>query len=190
MSDEITETSLGVPLPANSLHASMAMRLEAAQAKEGRRYSGKEPTNRALERRERLIESGLEIIGSVGYANMRIQDVCRGVNLSERYFYEFFSNREEFLLAVVTAATAELFADCAKAASAAGSDPTDIARATLGAFIDHFRNNPVAARITMVETVGISPVLEARRRTVMQSMAQQVLTGFLLPGRGLSDRLD
>jgi len=51
-------------------------------------------------RRERLIDAGLDVIGTVGWANTTVRDVCRGAGLTERYFYESFPDRDALLPAV------------------------------------------------------------------------------------------
>jgi AcrR family transcriptional regulator len=65
-----------------------------------RRYGGKTATERRDERRERLLDAGLELFGTDGFAAVTIEALCAEAGLNPRYFYEQFATREELLGAV------------------------------------------------------------------------------------------
>ena len=66
----------------------------------GRRYSGMCSADRVLERYARLIEAGIDVFGTQGYASAKIKTLCQRAGLSERYFYESFESREDLLSTV------------------------------------------------------------------------------------------
>ena len=66
----------------------------------GRRYSGMCSADRVLERYARLIEAGIDVFGTQGYASAKIKTLCQRAGLSERYFYESFESREDLLTTV------------------------------------------------------------------------------------------
>ena len=72
----------------------------AARPGPARAYGGVSEEQRRAARRLRLLEAGLEIIGTQGYAAATLRAVCARAELTERYFYESFANREALLVGV------------------------------------------------------------------------------------------
>ncbi|MCZ4580854.1 TetR/AcrR family transcriptional regulator [Gordonia amicalis] len=66
----------------------------------GRRYGGADPTERQSRRRRALISAGLDVFGSEGYAKASVKSVCDQAGLTQRYFYESFTDRADLLVAV------------------------------------------------------------------------------------------
>ena len=69
-------------------------------AAESRPYGGVSSEERTARRREQLLDAGLELFGTRGYAASSIRELCLAASLNRRYFYESFSTREELLRAV------------------------------------------------------------------------------------------
>lgn len=127
-------------------------------------YAGRSAADRRAERRARLLESGLEMFGTVGYAMSPVGAICKSANLSNRQYYEEFADREALLIAVyddintkaleaVTAALAEL------------ESPTfaDRVRTSLEAYISYTASDLRRAHIAYVQIVGVSPAIETVR---------------------------
>ena len=55
-----------------------------------RPYRGVSATDRRDQRRQRLIDAGLQLFGTRGIAAVGIVDVCAEAGLTKRYFYENF----------------------------------------------------------------------------------------------------
>ena len=51
-------------------------------------------------RRDELIAAGVTLLGSRGGPALTVRAVCRATGLTERYFYESFTDRDEFVRAV------------------------------------------------------------------------------------------
>ncbi|EUA51642.1 bacterial regulatory s, tetR family protein [Mycobacterium xenopi 3993] len=51
-------------------------------------------------RRDRLIAAGVQLLGGEQGPAVTVRAVCRKAGLTERYFYESFSDRDEFVRAV------------------------------------------------------------------------------------------
>jgi AcrR family transcriptional regulator len=51
-------------------------------------------------RRDQLIAAGVTLLGGEGGPALTVRAVCREAGLTERYFYESFSDRDEFVRAV------------------------------------------------------------------------------------------
>ncbi len=62
-------------------------------AKGGRVYSGVEVDERVAQRRSRLLEAGLDILGDPrGDDDLTLRVICRRSGLAQRYFYESFDD--------------------------------------------------------------------------------------------------
>ena len=131
-----------------------------------RRYGGKSAEERAAERRAQLLEAGLELFGTLGYHGTSIRAVLREAGLGERYFYESFESLEDLLMAVTAQAQEELKLDIMRAIQQVEEPALEtILRAALTALGRTITSDPRKLRITMVETIGLSPtVTEARDR--------------------------
>lgn len=73
---------------------------DGASARSGRLWQGQTPDAREADRRERLVEAGLELVGTQGVAALTMRAACREASVGPRYFYELFATREELLEAV------------------------------------------------------------------------------------------
>ena len=57
-----------------------------------RAYGGLSAGERVAARRERLLDAALELYGTRGFLATGVKDVCRAAGLTDRYFYESFTN--------------------------------------------------------------------------------------------------
>ncbi len=64
------------------------------------RWSGVPLQDRQARRRDDLIAAGIGLLGSPGGPSLTVRAVCRAAELTERYFYESFSDRDEYVAAV------------------------------------------------------------------------------------------
>ena len=51
-------------------------------------------------RRDKLVAAGVELLGGAAGPALTVRAVCRESGLTERYFYESFADRDEFVRAV------------------------------------------------------------------------------------------
>jgi AcrR family transcriptional regulator len=140
-----------------------------------RRYGGKTASERRSERHEKLLDTGLELFGTRGYAATSIEALCGAAGLNARYFYEEFDGREGLLQAVYDRHVEKVFSVVGGAILAAAPTPRDRLSAGLTAFIHHTLADPRAARVNYFEMVGVSAGLEARRREVLANYADLTL---------------
>ena len=136
-----------------------------------RTWRGQTIEQRQAERRQRLIEAGVELFGTRGYANTPVKAICEEAGLTERYFYEAFDDREDLLDEIFSM----VLADCRKATleaiRGAGDDLESSMRAGLSAFAHELTRDPRRARIQEIEVVGVSPELEKKRRDSIHAFA-------------------
>jgi AcrR family transcriptional regulator len=64
------------------------------------RWSGVPLQDRQALRRDELIAAGVARLGSAQGPDLTVRAVCRSAGLTERYFYESFTDRDEFVRAV------------------------------------------------------------------------------------------
>lgn len=63
------------------------------------RWSGVPLQDRQALRRDELIAAGVNLLGGAGGPALTVRAVCREAGLTERYFYESFEDRDEFVRA-------------------------------------------------------------------------------------------
>ncbi|WP_197375516.1 TetR/AcrR family transcriptional regulator [Mycolicibacterium baixiangningiae] len=63
------------------------------------RWSGVPLRDRQALRRDELIAAGVQLLGSAGGSGLTVRAVCREAALTERYFYESFVDRDQFVRA-------------------------------------------------------------------------------------------
>src|ERR1700758_2951732 len=84
-----------------------------------RPYRGIKPDDRRAERRARLLDAGLSILGSeAGPEAATVRGVCRRSGVSARYFYESFSDRDNLVGTVCAWVIADLAATTQAAVTA------------------------------------------------------------------------
>lgn len=64
------------------------------------RWSGVPLQDRPTLRRDDLIAAGVDVLGAEGGGALTVRAVCRTAGLTERYFYESFADRDDFVRAV------------------------------------------------------------------------------------------
>lgn len=95
-----------------------------------RPYRGIGAAERLDQRRRRLVEAGLDLLGADSpETELTVRAVCKRSGLTARYFYESFADKDEFVAAVFDAAVADI-ATTTQAAVAA-SPPAEQGRAGL-----------------------------------------------------------
>ncbi len=152
----------------------------------GRRYGGVSAEDRRRERRERLLQAGLELLGTRGYAQTTVSDVLERAGLTSRYFYEHFENREALLLAVYDEVVTRGYGASAIAIKRHDGDPLTVSiPAQLEAFYEVVVDDPRLARVLFIEAVGVSPAMETHRRAVMRRIASALASRLSMrAGRG------
>src|ERR1700761_669427 len=127
----------------------MAEAASSSVAAAPRPYRGVSATDRRDQRRQRLIDAGLQLFGTRGVAAVGIVDVCAEAGLTKRYFYESFASIDALADAVFEHVTGNLVAVVAPAIEAgAGRDP----RPALTAYTRALLSDPRVVRLHAVES--------------------------------------
>lgn len=119
-----------------------------------RRFRGLEPAERVAQRREQLLDAGLEAFGTRGFHGTGVRDICAIAKLTERYFYESFKNREALFTAVYERAVKQLEVDVGAALSQGSlQDTKQLTRDVLRVPLRAFRDDPRIARVVLIEAL-------------------------------------
>ncbi|MDQ8045822.1 MAG: TetR/AcrR family transcriptional regulator [Solirubrobacteraceae bacterium] len=130
----------------------------------GRVYGGLSAEERLAQRRERLMEVGLELFASRGFARTGVRELCRAARIGERAFYEAVGSREALLRDVYLQVTDDVVADIAQAIAAAPADLRGRLHAGLAGFFASITDDPRRGRVIYVESLGRGPEIEEARR--------------------------
>ncbi|OBG89483.1 hypothetical protein A5699_13880 [Mycobacterium sp. E802] len=150
-----------------------------------RPYRGQAAEARSSDRRARLLQAGADLVGNHGVAAMTMRAVCREAGLSQKFFYESFTDTDDLLRAVYRSAF-EHVRDVVDAASDPASDLTARTRAGVAAAAQLVKDDPRLCRILLVE-----PIADERlRRYVRDTVGTMTLEGIAAPtGRAASPRV-
>jgi AcrR family transcriptional regulator len=135
-----------------------------------RTYGGVSGEDRVSERREKLLEAGLELLGRDGWNATTVRAVCAEAGLTERYFYESFANRDELLVAIFDRVASEAATAVLAAVDAAPHEARAKSRAAIGSFVELLTDDPRRARAMLIESIG-NPVLERQREQSIRNFA-------------------
>lgn len=138
----------------------------------GRAYRGVSIEARRAGRRQKILQAGIAVIGSQGFHATTVKAVCTEAGLTERYFYESFSNSEALLCEAYAHIIRTLRERIAASLQAGQGQPDTLMAAALTSYFSYLRDHPEQARLIMIEILGVSPVVDQQYRRVMEEFAQ------------------
>ncbi|WP_174187361.1 TetR/AcrR family transcriptional regulator [Nocardia barduliensis] len=135
-------------------------------------WRGQTLQDRSEDRREQLLDVGLELLGTAGTSAVTMRAVTRQANLSPRYFYESFDSRETLITAVYDRVEAALRDRLSAIAPAA--DVQVGVRSALEICASFFEEDPRRARVLLREPLADDNLrrhIALRTPTVIRAMA-------------------
>ncbi len=139
---------------------------------EGRPYAGRSPDERRQVRRQRLLDAGLQVFGTLGYDDASIALLCATARVGTKGFYEEFPTLEALLLAVATDVVGAAATELETALRSAPPDLEQRVRAGLTAYLGYLLEDPRRVRIAYRE-VRMAP-LETERQFASVAFASLV----------------
>lgn len=131
---------------------------------QARPYAGVDAADRLARRRSRLLQSGLELLGSnVDPAELTVRGICQQAGLATRYFYEGFHDKDEFIGAVFDWVIGQLATTTQAAVSAA--PPEEQTRAGLANIVRTIEVDPRVGRLIFGTQVSNTAVIRKRQET-------------------------
>ena len=140
------------------------------------RWSGVPLEDRQALRRDELVAVGTQLLGGESGPAVTVRAACRQAGLTERYFYESFADRDEFVRAVYDDV-------CSRAMTALMSATTP--REAVERFVALMVDDPVRGRVLLLAP-AVEPVLVASGAEWMPSfidLLQHKLTQIADPVR-------
>ncbi len=113
------------------------------------RWTGVPLEDRQARRRDDLLAAGLQLLGAMSGPAVTVRAVCRKAALTERYFYESFSDRDEFVRAVYDDV-------CARAMTALTTAATP--REAVEQFVAMMVDDPVRGRVLFTRWPSPMPI--------------------------------
>jgi AcrR family transcriptional regulator len=144
--------------------------VEQAEVK-NRRYRGQDAEQRRAERMEKLLEAGLALFGTQGYATTSVKNVCDAAGLTERYFYESYANREALLVGVYLRLSEQLANAILASFKDVPAGTPQLVKAGLTAFYSWFQDDPRRARVMLSEILGVSRSVDKVYRNALRGFA-------------------
>ncbi|WP_127781825.1 TetR/AcrR family transcriptional regulator [Rhodococcus sp. X156] len=156
-----------------------------------RPWRGQQPEQRQAERRAKLLEAGLQILGTEGAAAVTMRGVCREAELTERYFYESFRNREQLLVAVLDMVALRARDAVLQTLSAGASNRAELIRELVRVFTRYVRDDPRRARVMFVESLAAPELIRRGAELVSEFTAPiAAVAASFGTERGRVDELD
>ncbi|MGF0313556.1 TetR/AcrR family transcriptional regulator [Rhodococcus sp. IEGM1428] len=138
-----------------------------------RRYNGMSADDRLADRRARLLEAGLEVFAAAGAKGATMTAICARAKLTERYFYENFSSRDDLLEKVVDSISDEIRAKAMDALHSPAPTVEEQVHNAIAAFVDVLTEDARKGRVAMIESLAVDS-LRAYRRKSMRAFAHLV----------------
>ncbi len=113
------------------------------------RWTGVPLEDRQARRRDELLAAGLQLLGATSGPAVTVRAVCRQTGLTERYFYESFADRGEFIRAVYDDV-------CTRAMSALTAAATP--REAVEKFVAMMVDDPIRGRVLLLAPAA-EPIL-------------------------------
>ena len=153
----------------------------------GRVYAGRSDAERRADRRERMVDAGFALFGTVGWAGASIEKLCQEASVATRSFYEEFGNREELLRAVYERVVAEAAAACLAAVQAAPRELQARTLAGVGTYVRFLTQDPRRAQVVSVE--ARTALMRASRSKALLAFADLIQQETrAVPGRSEGER--
>ena len=116
------------------------------------------------ERREHLLQVGMEVLGRRGTAEVSIEEIARAAGVSNGLLYHYFPTKSDFLLAVLERSQGEMDRRLARDRELSALEQFD---RNLDSFL-RFVEEHAAGYLAVVEARGVKPrvqaLVEERRR--------------------------
>jgi AcrR family transcriptional regulator len=126
--------------------------------------------------RARILVAAVEVVGELGYAGMTVARVIGRAKVSRKTFYDLFADRQDCFIAVFDETIARTHA-LVEQACADEKRWRESVRSGLARLLVFFEEEPVLARICLVEAPGAGTKVLARRAQVFAELAELVDRG-------------
>ncbi|HSV38873.1 MAG TPA: TetR/AcrR family transcriptional regulator [Nocardioidaceae bacterium] len=121
-------------------------------------WAGSTLADRKAERRSQLVDAAVTLLAEGGGPACSVRAVCRTAGLTERYFYESFSDRDTLVATVFDELVAQVTEAVLLAVAATDGTPEAVATAAVDAAVGLTLDQPEKGRVLFVALVS-DPIL-------------------------------
>jgi len=132
--------------------------------------AGATAVDRREARRQRLLEAALQLFSELGFHDTSVDEVVAQARTSKSAFYEHFESKEDCFRVLLQQEGGALIA-AVRAAASEGADHRERTRLGIAAFVTACARKSRVARLLLVESVGLSPTIEAVRHSLHAEFA-------------------
>ncbi len=140
------------------------------------RWAGVSADDRRAERRSRLLDAALELLGTEGWSGTTVRAVCQTAQLNPRYFYESFDDLDALVVALYDRLCDELRIEVEKAVADVGDGLEAIVRATVASTVRFVDVDRRRGRVLYHEALG-NEALNRRRLESGYALADLISAG-------------
>ncbi|GAB0103125.1 TetR/AcrR family transcriptional regulator [Nocardia sp. JMUB6875] len=137
-------------------------------------YRGTSTDERREQRRRRLLDAAVEIVGTQGLALLTVRGVCEQAKVGPRFFYESFTDLDALAIAVLDEVQGEALERARTAMTETPGGSEEKLRAGVAALIIAVTDDPRRANIAFAQAHG-SAALMRRRFEGMRQVAQLLI---------------
>ncbi|WP_067830613.1 TetR/AcrR family transcriptional regulator [Nocardia inohanensis] len=131
-----------------------------------RRIRGLDADERSAQRRRQLLAAATELFARQSYSGTSIEQICQHAYVGTKGFYDHFESKEACYTALLEQITAQIQQRVGEvAAETVDAEWPERMRAVVAAFAGAITDDPRLAKVTFGEAGGISPAVEAQRRS-------------------------
>lgn len=134
----------------------------------------------AVHKQRRIMDALAELTTEQGYEATKISDIVRRAGVARKTLYDNFEGKEEVFLAAFDAARDEVLSRVEEGSAGTGEDGwQDRIEGGLAAFLGYVAEQPVLARMCMIEALSATPATTKRYEDALELFVE--LTKGVLP---------
>ncbi len=135
-----------------------------------RNYGGQTGSERIAARRTALLDAAFDLVGEHGWAQLRIEAICRQAGLNKRYFYESFDSLDTAMAALIERVAGEVLDATIDAMPETGTAEDHIA-AAVRTSVEFITDDPRRARVLYEAPAPGGTAARQRAVTTRQAVA-------------------
>ncbi|AXK86132.1 TetR/AcrR family transcriptional regulator [Nocardia farcinica] len=147
-------------------------------------YRGASTAERREDRRRRLLDAALDIVGTNGLSALTVRGVCEQAKVGPRFFYEAFPDLDALAIALQLEVQNSALDSARTAIAVTAGTPAQRIRAGVAALITDLTDDPRRAHIVFAQAFGSEALMRSRfasMRTVAATIIEQTRVVLDLP---------
>ncbi|MFC9440793.1 TetR/AcrR family transcriptional regulator [Nocardia sp. NPDC057030] len=125
-------------------------------------YRGTSTAERREDRRRRLLDTALDIVGTQGLSALTVRGLCEQARVGPRFFYEAFPDLDTLASELLLEIQESALGTAAAAVAGTGGTPSDKIRAGVAALITELTDDPRRAKVVFAQASGSEPLMRSR----------------------------